>query len=196
MNCAGDPKSNTSVIDTTDNNQSSLEMYEMYSPDKNKPNIPHFNNQVIGMVQAVSGSVNYKGPKNLTMGNFYFGQGRYNRAIENYFLNILPEKYTLTSDKNESLIGLARCFLRLGDISSSISYLQKALNFYKEKEKIELTHNELFLELSSKIKDLYNTRLSKIDNSLDLYEFIGELLENKSGWDLAIRIVEFIIGNN
>lgn len=64
MNCAGDPNPNTTVIDTTEqnDNQSSLELYEMYGPDKNKPNIPFFNNQVIGLVQAVSGSVNYAGP--------------------------------------------------------------------------------------------------------------------------------------
>lgn len=130
------------------------------------------------------------------MGNLYFGQGRYHRAIDNYILNILPKRYTLTSDKKESLIGLARCYLRLGEISSSISYLQKALVFYHDEEKIALCQNELFLELCSKIKDLYYSKLSKIDNSLDLYEFICELLENKSGWDLALRIVEFIIGNN
>lgn len=63
---------NKSFTKTPDNtkNQSSLEMYEMYSPNKNMPNIPYFNNPVTGLVQAVSNSVNYLGSKNLTMGNF------------------------------------------------------------------------------------------------------------------------------
>ncbi|MCE7734462.1 MAG: tetratricopeptide repeat protein [Candidatus Heimdallarchaeota archaeon] len=176
-----------------DNIQSSLEIYEMYSPDKNKPNIPYFNNPVTGLVQAASSSISYLGSKNLTMGNFYYNQGRYERAIENYILNILDEKYSLIIDRRESMYGLARCYLRLGDISSSINYLHKASTFHNKDDRITNTHKEIFNELCSKIKDQFDDELSNIKNSLDLYEFINELLEDKSGWALALLIVELTI---
>lgn len=198
MNCAGDSTCNDPYFFNIKNDdiQSSLEMYEMYSPDKNKPNIPHLNNPVIGLVRAVSDSIDYAGPKNLTMGNFYYNQGRYERAIENYVLNVLPERYTLTSDIEKSFIGLARCYLKLGDISSSINNLHKAFTVDKNGDGVAITHQELFLEISSKIEEQFVEELSTLNNSLDLYEFTGKLLEDKSGWELALRIVEFVIGNN
>ncbi|MCE7736558.1 MAG: tetratricopeptide repeat protein [Candidatus Heimdallarchaeota archaeon] len=198
MNCAGDSNCNDPVFDTFNNDdiQSSLEMYEMYSPDKNKANIPFIKNPVIGLVEAVSDSVSYAGPKNLTMGNFYYNQGRYERAIEIYVLNVLPERYTLTTDIKESFIGLARCYLKLGDLPSSINNLHKAFTVKNNGDGMTITHQELFLEISYKIKEQFAKELAALDNSLDLYEFVGELLEDKSGWELALRIVEFITGNN
>lgn len=168
----------------------------MYDPDKNHPEIPYIKNPELGLVIAVSNPNNYPGYLNLSDGNDLYDKGKYERAIEKYSLNIVGELYTLIEHKWDSYIGIAKSYLKLGDISSTINFLHRAILYYQsidrelEREIIEF---DLFREICDFIKNEFGDELNTIKNSLDLYEFTGMLLEDKSGYDLASKIVEYIV---
>ncbi len=202
MNCAEESHEQSETFNSTKNHfrsldlQSSLDMYEMYGPDKDHPEIPFLKNPVIGLVKAVSNPHTYPGAMHLADGDALYNQGKYEQAIKKYILNIYSEIYTLTDHEWQSYIGIAKCYLKNGDIASSINFLHRAFLFYEridKKPEKELTEYKLFHDIIRCIKLQYKDDLKNISNSLDKYEFIGNLLNDKSGWNLALSIVEFIL---